>query len=64
MAGHTPHGFLLAGGPGIEPARLPERDVADVAPTIVSLLGHEPTGLDGTALLPDPGSFRVRTEAS
>ena len=60
VAGHTPHGFLLAAGPGIEAARLPPRDVADVAPTIVSLLGHEPIGLDGTALLPRSGSFAAR----
>jgi predicted AlkP superfamily phosphohydrolase/phosphomutase len=51
MAGHTPHGFAFVAGPEIEPARLAERDVSDLAPTLVSLLGGEP-GSHARPLLP------------
>jgi len=53
--GHTPHGFLLAVGPGIRrnavDGSLPEADIMDVAPTVLSLLGQPaPEGMDGRAL--------------
>ena len=43
MAGHTPDGFALIAGPGIEPARLGAHDATVLAPTLISLLGGEPT---------------------
>jgi len=41
---HTPRGFALIAGSGIPYGDLGERPAADLTPTIVALLGHEPPG--------------------
>lgn len=49
---HTPNGFLLAAGPGIEPGELPPSSALDVTPTILELLGRPPrTPMDGRPLV-------------
>jgi predicted AlkP superfamily phosphohydrolase/phosphomutase len=52
MGAHTSRGFALIASPGVEPARLPERDVADLPPTLVALLGCE-ADVQGKSLLPN-----------
>jgi predicted AlkP superfamily phosphohydrolase/phosphomutase len=48
---HSPYGFLLAGGTGVPPGGHSRGHLADVAPTILRLLGLDlPDGLDGTPL--------------
>lgn len=48
---HSPYGFLLAGGTGAPPGGHSRGHLADVAPTILRLLGLDlPDGLDGTPL--------------
>jgi predicted AlkP superfamily phosphohydrolase/phosphomutase len=44
---HRPDGLVAAIGPGIQPARLPEQSLLDVAPSILALLGVEPSAMDG-----------------
>lgn len=44
---HRPDGLVAAIGPGIERARLLDRSILDVAPTILSVLGVESTHMDG-----------------
>jgi predicted AlkP superfamily phosphohydrolase/phosphomutase len=39
---HRPHGFLIAGGPGIEPGSILGGDIMDLVPTAYVLLGHTP----------------------
>ena len=49
---HSTRGFAFIAGPGISPGELGERPVADLTPTIVALLGHEPpAGIQGRLLL-------------
>jgi predicted AlkP superfamily phosphohydrolase/phosphomutase len=48
---HSPYGFLLAGGTGVPPGGHSRGHLADVAPTILRLLGLDlPNGMDGTPL--------------
>ncbi len=47
---HRPDGLVAAVGPGIEPARLPDQSLLDVAPSILTLLGVEPASMDGRAI--------------
>ena len=48
---HRPHGFVLAAGPGVEPAALEGAGIMDLAPTVYRLLGLEPpAGMHGTPL--------------
>jgi predicted AlkP superfamily phosphohydrolase/phosphomutase len=49
---HRPGGLIAAAGTGIAPAHLGEIDLLDVAPTILSLVGIEPRGLDGEPVRP------------
>ena len=44
---HRPDGLVAAVGPGVQPARLPGQSLLDVAPTILTLLGVEPSAMDG-----------------
>lgn len=52
---HVHRGFLMAAGPGIDPAiRLPEGQAIDIAPTILTLIGAPiPAHFDGTPLVAD-----------
>jgi predicted AlkP superfamily phosphohydrolase/phosphomutase len=50
--GHTPHGFALVAGPGIEPQDVGERPARDLARTAVALLGAEaPRDLAGASIV-------------
>lgn len=50
-SGNHPEGMLLANGPGIEPRRLSERSLPDVAPTILHALDSAiPTDMDGSVI--------------
>lgn len=49
---HRPAGLIAAAGAGIAPGPLPEQSLLDVAPTILALLGVEPTLPEGR---PIPG---------
>jgi hypothetical protein len=53
LGAHSPGGFFIAQGPGIEPgSTLPRGDVMDVAPTILKLMGvRVPDYFDGKPLL-------------
>ena len=53
LGAHSPGGFLIVQGPGIEPgSTLPRGDVMDLAPTILSLMGvRVPDYFDGKPLL-------------
>ena len=42
---HSPYGFLLAGGPDIPHGRQGQGHLMDVAPTVLRLLGLEPTAI-------------------
>jgi hypothetical protein len=49
---HSTRGFAFIAGREIPPGDLGERPVADLTPTIVALLGHEPpAGTQGGLLL-------------
>jgi len=49
--GHSERGLLLAAGPGIAAADLPERSARDVTPTVLRLLGRRaPPGVEGSPL--------------
>lgn len=53
---HTPNGFVLVSGPGIEPQDLGSRPAEDMTPTIVELLGQDrPEGMLGTSMVSDLG---------
>jgi len=61
--GHTPHGILLAGGPGIRAGKVEGGALADLAPTILHLLGQPiPPDMDGRVIaeLFTPASLTVR----
>jgi predicted AlkP superfamily phosphohydrolase/phosphomutase len=52
MAHHSPNGFALVSGPGVEPGDLGSRPAYDLVPTILALLGRAPQdGLRGQSLL-------------
>jgi predicted AlkP superfamily phosphohydrolase/phosphomutase len=53
LGAHSPGGFLIAQGPGIEPgSTLPKGDVIDLTPTILNLMGvRVPDYFDGKPLL-------------
>ena len=53
LGSHSPGGFLIVQGPGIEPgSTLPRGDVMDVAPTILNLMDVElPDYFDGKSIL-------------
>jgi hypothetical protein len=49
---HSTRGFAFIAGRGISPGELGERPAADLLPTIIALLGHEPpAGIQGRLLL-------------
>jgi hypothetical protein len=49
--GHTSHGFAFFRGPDIGPGELPERDAADLTPTLTALLGRAPhPGCEGRVI--------------
>jgi predicted AlkP superfamily phosphohydrolase/phosphomutase len=49
---HSTRGFAFVAGRGIPPGDLGERPAADLTPTIIALLGHEPpAGIQGRPLL-------------
>jgi hypothetical protein len=49
---HSSNGFVYVRAPGLEPADIGERSAMDVTPTIVELLGHEPSAdMTGSSLL-------------
>jgi predicted AlkP superfamily phosphohydrolase/phosphomutase len=51
-ANHAEEGLLIMAGPGIEPGHAEETSLLDVAPTVLELLGLEPTpSMRGTSLL-------------
>lgn len=44
---HRRAGIIVASGPGIAPGFLEERDIADLAPTVLALVGASYDGFDG-----------------
>ena len=51
-ANHAFEGLYLLAGDGVEPGPGPERDLRDIAPTILALLGEEiPVEMEGRSLL-------------
>lgn len=72
---HRRAGIIAASGPGIASGSLPERDIADLAPTILALLGVSYDSFDGrqidpltparvTAAAVEPGEAAERAEVS
>jgi predicted AlkP superfamily phosphohydrolase/phosphomutase len=51
-ANHAQDGLVIMAGPGIEPGRLENMHLLDVAPTVLDLLGHEvPAAMRGRSFL-------------
>jgi predicted AlkP superfamily phosphohydrolase/phosphomutase len=65
---HSPRGFLLAGGPGIPRDRQERGHLADVAPTVLTLLGLKtPAHMNGCpldALIPRGAEQSPQTQAT
>jgi predicted AlkP superfamily phosphohydrolase/phosphomutase len=47
---HRRAGIIAASGPGIAPGFLEERDIADLAPTVLALVGASYDGFDGSEI--------------
>lgn len=51
-ANHSHEGIYLLAGPDVEPGPGGERDIRDIAPTILTLMGHPtPSAMEGTSLV-------------
>jgi len=59
---HSPRGFALVAGPGIEPTKLGTRHAADITSTIVSLLGKDTSAVRGAPLVDVPVVQQMQRE--
>jgi predicted AlkP superfamily phosphohydrolase/phosphomutase len=51
-ANHAPEGLYLLAGPSVEPGPGRERDIRDIAPTILALMGHRaPSAMEGASIV-------------
>jgi predicted AlkP superfamily phosphohydrolase/phosphomutase len=60
---HRPEGVVALRATGIEPGRMSDAALEDIAPTVLALLGVPPAAtMEGTVLPCVPGALRTRTD--